>query len=659
MRPLIVLTLLIGLADEAPGLEPFLWPLQADPGLAASFCEFRSRHFHGGVDVKTWGVRSRSCVAVDDGVVSRVKVQAAGYGKALYLTLRDGRTAVYAHLDRFAPQVTERVRAVQEATGNFEVDLFWEGDSAIPFKRGDVVAFSGVSGTVHPHLHFEIRDARQGPLNPLTNGLYVADHIAPVPVALGLTPLDGASTVEGDFQPRLYTRLLREPGGGFTPGDPIGASGRIGVSLDAYDQADAASNEMAAYKIELDVAGETYWTTEYDGFEFDQTRMIEVERDYRIMRRGKGVYHRLYRVPGNRLRLSSGDGVLDAGLADPYPIDVKITLSDAAGNSSQLVFAIVSDMIEDTSRGVGGQPLVHPDGWSQRSRDAVAVDWFDGYLRLAAPPGVASFSIAGPETLSLGAMLVNGGVAAAWTPRSGWDGAVTIAGFNSLGKKAVERVVGITRAVRDQRRVVVSDDSLCLLEIPPMALYDDLWLDLEREDGFDIPGEVEGVYRVEPRDQPVARSVRVKIRRAETDADRAGWGVYYFHPRYGWSFLGRDEEDGFLTGDATSFDRFGLLFDDEPPTIAISQPRVARDPDPRFEFAAVIKDRLSGISSSGIVVRLDGRKIPAEYDQPRARVYYRPWKPLAAGEHLYEIEVTDRAGNSAKRTVSVSVNGGR
>lgn len=596
-------------------------------------------------------------MAIADGTVNRVKVQANGYGKALYLTLQDGRIAVYAHLDRFAPVVAENVRAYQEATGNFEVDLFWEGDSGVKFQKGDILAHSGVTGTVHPHLHFEIRDSNQGPLNPLTNGIYVSDHVPPVPVGISITPLDGKSTVEGDAQPRLYPRLLRQPNGTFSPGDPIGVTGSIGISIDAYDQADAAANEMAAYRIDLDVSGETYWTTQFDQFDFDQTRMIEIERDYRLQRRGKGSYHRLYRVPGNRLSFHSGDGIIDAGSADPYPIDIVITLSDAAGNEAKVTMQLVSDQVEDTSRGIGGRPLIDGNGWSHRPGGTILLDWLDGYLRLGARPGVSYFTVSGSEDVRIDAKEIPGGVMAGWTPSRNWNTAALITAFSKDDVPISKRRVIAYYAPEDRFSTIYSEDSLCRIDIPPGSLYDGLWLDVEAENGYDIPGRIESVYRVEPMDQPLKQPVIVHIKKNAASRSDARWGIYYFNSKMGWSFLGRESKGDYLTAKSGSWERFGLGLDEDPPTIDIGLPKTPVTNQTSPEFSAVIKDQLSGIAPSDVIVRLDGRRIPAEYDQPRARVYYRPWKPLSPGKHTFEIEVSDRAGNKKAKLVTISING--
>ena len=399
-----------------------------------------------------------------------------------------------------------------------------------------------------------------------------------------------------------------------------------------------------------------HWTTQFDQFDFDQTRMIEVERDYRLQRRGKGSFHRLYRVPGNRLGFLSGDGIIDAGLADNYPIDIVISVSDVIGNTSKLVFQIVSDQVEDSSRGVGGSPLIGGNGWSHKAHGAISVDWLDGFIRIGGNPGVSYFTIGGFEDVKLSAFQTGGGVAAGWTPNSMWNGSASINAYSNQGKLTSSRTISVVYASEDLNVKIFSDDSLCQIEIPPGSLYDGMWLDLEREESFDLPGQVESVYALEPRDQPVKGPVTVKIQKNKAALRDTRWGVYYFNSKMGWTFLGRESEGEYLTGKATSLERFGLALDSDAPSIQIGLPKTASTSQSQPEFAAVISDQLSGITASNVIVKLDGRRIPAEYDQPRARVYYRPWKPLARGKHTYEIEVIDRAGNSTKKSASITIN---
>ena len=113
--------------DRTPGLDPddYIFPLQQTSRLySANFGELRPGHFHAGVDIKTDGVEGKEVVAVADGYLSRMVVSAGGYGRALYLTLNNGTTAVYGHLQRFRPdrRIRQRVTVEVDYLGKMTVN---------------------------------------------------------------------------------------------------------------------------------------------------------------------------------------------------------------------------------------------------------------------------------------------------------------------------------------------------------------------------------------------------------------------------------------------------------------------------------------------------------------------------------------------------------
>ncbi len=106
MRTILTLLAAALTASAARGqrLNPddYIYPVRDVPGLySANFGELRPGHFHAGIDIKTDGVEGKALVAVADGHVSRVVLQPGGYGRAVYLTLDNGVTAVYGHLRNF------------------------------------------------------------------------------------------------------------------------------------------------------------------------------------------------------------------------------------------------------------------------------------------------------------------------------------------------------------------------------------------------------------------------------------------------------------------------------------------------------------------------------------------------------------------------------
>ena len=68
----------------------FRSPLEARLLLAGTFGEIRTNHFHSGIDIKTGGTEGYPVYAVADGYVSRIKVSAYGFGKAMYVTHPNG-----------------------------------------------------------------------------------------------------------------------------------------------------------------------------------------------------------------------------------------------------------------------------------------------------------------------------------------------------------------------------------------------------------------------------------------------------------------------------------------------------------------------------------------------------------------------------------------
>jgi len=147
--------LLLGFLPSVGTAGDLLWPLPDSRELTSGFGEHRSSHFHGGIDVRTRG-EELACVAVDDGWVERIAISPTGYGRTVYLRLPDGRTAVYAHLSRFAPEIESVVRAKQLEDGIYRVDFPLERGE-LSFERGETIAWTGSSGVGAAHLHFEFR----------------------------------------------------------------------------------------------------------------------------------------------------------------------------------------------------------------------------------------------------------------------------------------------------------------------------------------------------------------------------------------------------------------------------------------------------------------------------------------------------------------------
>jgi len=177
------------------------FPLQSltrvNPLLSGTFAELRSNHFHSGLDIKTQQRRGLKVKASATGFVSRIKVSHFGYGKALYITHPNGYTTVYAHLQKFSPDIEAYVKQQQYKKESYQIELFPKAGT-LPVLKDNLIAYSGNSGgSGGPHLHYEIRDKQQRPMNPLLFGLDVKDTTNPIIKSIYAYPLDNQASING------------------------------------------------------------------------------------------------------------------------------------------------------------------------------------------------------------------------------------------------------------------------------------------------------------------------------------------------------------------------------------------------------------------------------------------------------------------------------
>ena len=131
-------------------------PLDIPIQLSGTFGEFRSNHFHAGLDIRTQGRQGLKVKSVQNGWINRIRVSTSGYGKAIYIQHYDGTTSVYAHLKKFAPKIEAYVTERQYQKESYTIHLFPKSE-VLKVDAGELVGFSGnTGGSYGPHLHFEL-----------------------------------------------------------------------------------------------------------------------------------------------------------------------------------------------------------------------------------------------------------------------------------------------------------------------------------------------------------------------------------------------------------------------------------------------------------------------------------------------------------------------
>lgn len=361
-------------------VKQYIWPTNAPKLLSGTFGEPRAGHFHSGIDIKTWAQSGYECYALDNGYIQRVRISPFGYGKVIYLQLDDGNMAVYAHLDRFHGRLKEVVRELQLKTHSSIVDTTFPPEG-IRVRKGNVIAFTGGSGTQYPHLHFEIRDTSGAVMNPLTHGLTIEDPDVPIIEKIGFTPLNDTSTVMGEHRSQVFDVRLGDKKI-YELVDTIQASGLIGVELSAYDRA-VTTNKNAPYQVDMYVQGKALFKSVYDRFRLENSGLIDLEKNFMLNRDSENNFQSLYYT-----NISEQLGFFDEKLNGRIQIQpgyqtLVLQVRDANNNRSSVRAVVWGGSYPEypfDSEEVNGEFIIHIDSSFTVLKPAtMTIQFFNGY----------------------------------------------------------------------------------------------------------------------------------------------------------------------------------------------------------------------------------------------------------------------------------------
>ncbi len=316
-------------------------PVDIPMYLSGNFGEIRSTHFHTGIDIKTQGQIGFKIYSIDEGYISRIKIQAGGYGNAIYITHPNGYTSVYGHLDHFRKDIQEYTTNNQYRKNKFEINLFPPRDKFV-LKKGEWFAKSGNSGrSGGPHLHFEIRDTEsEHPLNPLLFNFDIKDDIKPKVYEVAIYPLNDDSRVNGAKDPSFIK--VRGNNGRYklANNDTIRAWGEIGFGISSNDFLNSSANKCGIYTIQLMIDSTLVFESNIDELDFSELRYVISHIDYKTKKEKGRTFQKSFIAPNNRLSIYKP---LPSNMASTFTLDKQVSsvtykLTDVYGNSSQLAF---------------------------------------------------------------------------------------------------------------------------------------------------------------------------------------------------------------------------------------------------------------------------------------------------------------------------------
>lgn len=316
----------------------FRSPLEVPLILSGTFGELRTNHFHGGLDIKTQQREGLNVVGIADGYVSRIKVAHWGYGKALYIQHPNGYSSVYGHLKKFSPEIEAYVKKHQYAKESYTIELFPKANELI-IEKGKLIAYSGNSGSSGgPHVHFEIRDGKSKPINPLFFGIDIADSKSPL-IRAGVVYSFGDSThVDGT---NAIKELIIKNKNGNLVANPIEAYGTIGIGVNAIDKLDGALNNNGIFNLQMSVNGNKVYEHEVNTFSFDETRYINTLKDYGRYYNKRQKIQKCFVEPANKLSIYKSlinNGYVN--IKDGLSYTIEVTAKDFKGNATKLIIPV-------------------------------------------------------------------------------------------------------------------------------------------------------------------------------------------------------------------------------------------------------------------------------------------------------------------------------
>jgi hypothetical protein len=625
-------------------------PMKRPLVLTSSFGEYRTGHYHGGLDLSTGGAPGEPVLAPAAGWVWRVRASGVGYGRAVYFRLDDGRTVLFGHLSAFAPVIEAAVEAEQDRLGRYEVDFEPPADS-LRFAAGEALGRSGSSGAGPPHLHAEMR---RGPsasvaVNPLTRGWSVPDTVAPSLTRLRVVPAEAGVRVNGGLDP-VVVDLTGSP-----PSPAFRIDGPVRLWVETADRGEAGESRVAPYRVLWAVDERPQSEVRFDHFDWNWPHEVEWTFDEALARTRNERWIALDPPPEAHQTVTRW-----VGRTRPFGKDLapgthrlRFEASDAARNATgrELDVEMVQapppgtpfhgrrvDRTELVSRGrylvwrVAGEDLTSLD----LEGISAAGDTLEGGWTGAAAPGGWEEELERPvpPRRSTWTFTVTPSGASPRTARAAWVGSL----FPGLHSEPV--------------RV---DAPGFRMEVSPEAVYGSLWITVEGTTGPARSSDVEPELipaspevRLGPWAWPLRDQVRVTLT-PDSGGSRRGLAVYRWDD--GWHWVGADTSAAGISGTVGNLETLALLRDDTPPAVTLESPGRGRRP----ALTARVSDRGAGVTWRGLTMTLDGRTVIAEWNPEAGSFTAHLRRSLGPGEHAWKVEAVDRVGNRTERSLTVTI----
>jgi hypothetical protein len=334
-------------------VQEFGWPIDTPHVVTGNYGELRPNHFHLGWDFSTHGKVNLPVYAVASGTISRIKVSASGYGKALYINHPGNKLSLYGHLSAYAEKISMSVKEEQIAKQRYEVELFPASDELLVTK-GELIGYSGNSGfSSGPHLHFEIRNQKtEVPLN-LLEFYGLKDTILPSVQQIALYDL--SDTLNPKLIETLRVQSDKANHLDLEKDSIILNASILGFAFSGFDRFEYKGNPNVIYSAKLFLEEEQRFKYVLNNISFDDQRYVNEFAE----KNDKFKYQKCF-LP-TRYPETIFENCIDKGrinLIDTNFHCLKLAVNDEFNNTNVLQFYFKTRKINGYVK-----PVVHGDGY--------------------------------------------------------------------------------------------------------------------------------------------------------------------------------------------------------------------------------------------------------------------------------------------------------
>ena len=650
---IFIISILFG---DQLGNESYLWPTDASKTLTTVFGDVRPRRYHAGMDVRTYGVSGHDLYAIESGYIERIRVSSSGYGKAIYLRLIDERIAVYAHLSKFTPELNELVKTIQEKENSYSINQILEPNK-YKVNKGDIIGYTGDTGSLSgPHLHFEIRDENNKPLNPLLTNYSIKDSRFPIAKELAILPLEESANINGEIAP-IIVPIKKVNEKNYKIEDELIVSGQFGLAIKIIDRIDQQPFQFGLFGLELYIDEEIYYSIKYEHFDFDEGELVYTERDYALIRSGEGKFYRLFKDNSRKKLSFHNEEINNFPKLKPGKHNLKIIAYDYNQNEIEVSGEFIVKNNQSNSVKVN---FVKNDYKDFESCIGCQIHQYEHGTIINIPKkeinDFPKVSIVGDinsennlyysENEADYQFLFNP------TEIGKIDGIIFESNdeklkYNIFGKESIPGKP-FELNFKNEISVLGSGDSF----------YDTAFVWLKKIDS--IPelkkGEyVSNLWEIGPDLIPYKNQIEIEISPSNFDENSINQtSIYYFNKKNkAWYFMlttFSKDKNVFKTS-ALSGEIFALIKETNPPEINSVSPYFGKTLNPNLnnKLSFKIKDDLSGIDGeTDVEVKINNKVVIHEYNSYRREIIYELNEQLVLGNNSVEITVNDRAGNSSK-----------